>query len=343
MSDQIILDLSTQEIVECYNQLSKIEVKKFKDRKTAEGRLHGLAHIDTAKFLKAMKAVKVRPEIIAKYETELAAAAKEKEKAQARAEAQAAEKTNAAAKAAEEKTSRKGAKVKVVASDGEPADPEFAAAAKTLLDAQRKKKEKEQEDAGTEAPQRKRGHRNAPTELEPGSRAAAVLWFAQSQMRQHKTKNEDEVTTSTELARAAVTSTKEVVKQIDILVQLGYVTIEDDSTDPNDPFYYVTLTDKGSSFDIQAKQPGYPKGKEAREPRQPRVPRLPGAAPGPRSDKAGKKIYKLAKGNPRREGTHGWKSYNLVHDGMSFEEYIEAGGRATDLQWDLDHQFVELR
>lgn len=58
--------------------------------------------------------------------------------------------------------------------------------------------------------------------------------------------------------------------------------------------------------------------------------------------------------NPRKEGTHGWNSWNLlmacwkrnVDDGKgevaTYEEYIAEGGRPNDLQWDADHDYVKI-
>ena len=58
---------------------------------------------------------------------------------------------------------------------------------------------------------------------------------------------------------------------------------------------------------------------------------------------AGKRIFKLRKANPRREGTHGYRSWELLYDGMTYEEYLKAGGRRNDLQWDLDRNRVEVK
>lgn len=65
--------------------------------------------------------------------------------------------------------------------------------------------------------------------------------------------------------------------------------------------------------------------------------------PGPRSDFAGKRIYKAVKENPRKKGTNGFKSFELLQDGMTFEEYKIAGGRNQDLLWDVKHKFVEVK
>lgn len=70
--------------------------------------------------------------------------------------------------------------------------------------------------------------------------------------------------------------------------------------------------------------------------------------PGPKSKFLGKKIYLKVKENPRREGTHGHKSFEILKDlgfnrGMPYEEYKQLKGRNNDLQWDIDHGYVEVK
>jgi hypothetical protein len=64
--------------------------------------------------------------------------------------------------------------------------------------------------------------------------------------------------------------------------------------------------------------------------------------PGRVSQFAGKTIIRLVKGNPRREDTHGYNSWNLLKKGMTYEQYIAAGGRRVDLAWDLMKGNVKL-
>ena len=56
----------------------------------------------------------------------------------------------------------------------------------------------------------------------------------------------------------------------------------------------------------------------------------------------GKKLTASTQENPRREGTHGHKSMQLILDnpGITYEKFIELGGRANDLRWDMDHNNV---
>lgn len=94
--------------------------------------------------------------------------------------------------------------------------------------------------------------------------------------------------------------------------------------------------------DAQSTDAAAPKKEKAsKAPSSPSAPKAPRAAAS--SDDAGKKIYRIVKTNPRKENTWGWKSFNVVKDGMTVAEYLKAGGRRNDLAWDVDHKFLELR
>lgn len=59
---------------------------------------------------------------------------------------------------------------------------------------------------------------------------------------------------------------------------------------------------------------------------------------------AGTKFAPTKEVNPRRAGTHGWHSYNILlanPAGIEYSEYIAAGGRANDLAWDISHKYVK--
>lgn len=51
--------------------------------------------------------------------------------------------------------------------------------------------------------------------------------------------------------------------------------------------------------------------------------------------------------NPRRAGSHGFRSLQIIIDagdfGIKTEDYVKAGGRMNDLHWDVDHGNVEVR
>lgn len=55
------------------------------------------------------------------------------------------------------------------------------------------------------------------------------------------------------------------------------------------------------------------------------------------------KIIKKVSGNPRREGTFGYNSFQLIKSGMTVEQFVKKGGRLRDLHWDVDHEYVELK
>lgn len=46
--------------------------------------------------------------------------------------------------------------------------------------------------------------------------------------------------------------------------------------------------------------------------------------------------------NPRREGTHGHKSFEVIREnpGITYEDFLEKGGRLVDLKWDHDRANV---
>lgn len=64
---------------------------------------------------------------------------------------------------------------------------------------------------------------------------------------------------------------------------------------------------------------------------------------GKKSSLAGKYLYKLAKINPRRAGTHGWKSYEVLKDGMTYEQFTAAKGGSKHLLHDIEKGWVEAR
>ncbi len=64
---------------------------------------------------------------------------------------------------------------------------------------------------------------------------------------------------------------------------------------------------------------------------------------GKRSKFSGKRLFKLVKENPRRKGSCGYTSFNLIRDDMTYEEYRMLGGRSNDLQWDINHGYVAIK
>ena len=65
----------------------------------------------------------------------------------------------------------------------------------------------------------------------------------------------------------------------------------------------------------------------------------------PRASFKGKWIKLLVSENPRKEGSHGHNSFNVIlkHGAdMPYEEYIRQGGRLNDLKWDIDRNWAEV-
>lgn len=61
---------------------------------------------------------------------------------------------------------------------------------------------------------------------------------------------------------------------------------------------------------------------------------------------AGKTVFALQDVNPRRVGSHGFNSYEVIRgkkDGVPYAEYISGGGRPNDLKWDIAHKWAEVR
>ena len=54
------------------------------------------------------------------------------------------------------------------------------------------------------------------------------------------------------------------------------------------------------------------------------------------------KILTEGKKNPRRPGTNGHYSFSLMKDGMSYDEFIVAGGRSVDLAYDIEHGHIKM-
>ena len=61
---------------------------------------------------------------------------------------------------------------------------------------------------------------------------------------------------------------------------------------------------------------------------------------------AGRTLVAKVETNPRREGTHGHKSFSIIlaagKKGIKHEDYIAAGGRNNDLAWDIEHDSVSI-
>lgn len=77
-----------------------------------------------------------------------------------------------------------------------------------------------------------------------------------------------------------------------------------------------------------------------------KAPKVASGRKGRNSAFEGKAIH-LAEGvkaNPRRENTHGHRSMEIIigNPGITYEQFIAAGGRRVDLAWDIAHGNVKL-
>ena len=44
--------------------------------------------------------------------------------------------------------------------------------------------------------------------------------------------------------------------------------------------------------------------------------------------------------NPKREGCEGWRRFNLYKNGMKIRDFLSAGGKTIDLDWDRERGFI---
>ena len=54
-------------------------------------------------------------------------------------------------------------------------------------------------------------------------------------------------------------------------------------------------------------------------------------------------LHKLVKENPRREGTFGYKTWEKIRNGMTYQDAVEAGARNKDIRHDINMKRLELR
>src|SRR5262249_44522283 len=141
-------------------------------------------------------------------------------------------------------------------------------------------------------------------------------------------KREDFKRSSTDVAEKLNTNLNVVLKAAEQLARKKLITVEDDATEDQTKLTWYSLTPEGRAHKVEP-----PAEKQ----------KLPGSAPGPSPKFAGRFVFRLVKENPRRPGTHGYNSFKLISDGMTYEEYRRLGGRNNDLQWDIDHKWVEMR
>ena len=54
-------------------------------------------------------------------------------------------------------------------------------------------------------------------------------------------------------------------------------------------------------------------------------------------------ITVLAEKNPKRMNTASYNRFALYRDGMTVAEYLEAGGRKSDIRWDTERAFIAIQ
>jgi hypothetical protein len=86
------------------------------------------------------------------------------------------------------------------------------------------------------------------------------------------------------------------------------------------------------------------KAKIEKAPKEPKAPKEGGTRPRLSTVYAGKKLTAVHDENPRRTGTAGHKSMEIIrkHPGMTVDEFLNRGGRSNDLRWDIEKGNVKL-
>ena len=66
---------------------------------------------------------------------------------------------------------------------------------------------------------------------------------------------------------------------------------------------------------------------------------------GRKSSFQGQKLFPLAQENPRRKGSFGWRSFEVLRQkpGIEYAEFLADGGRRVDLAWDIKHGYVTAK
>lgn len=154
--------------------------------------------------------------------------------------------------------------------------------------------------------------------------------------------SKDETTSSAEVAKKIGALPEKVVVQCDEFAKQNLLHIEDDS-DGEDKFYYLHLTDLGKTCDVAAGEPGKGLGKAKKE----KAERATGGVKRERTtagkmDFSGLKVNRLVKDNPRREGSGRWQSFDKAKNGITFEEFIKAGGQKNHMIEMVNDLLIEM-
>lgn len=83
-----------------------------------------------------------------------------------------------------------------------------------------------------------------------------------------------------------------------------------------------------------------PEAKKANGKAKPKVINTPSDKTGVLKYDGDARIQLLAPKNPKRVGCEGWKRFNLYKNGMKIKDFVKAGGKTIDLDWDRDRGFI---
>ena len=131
-----------------------------------------------------------------------------------------------------------------------------------------------------------------------------------------------------------------------LMDRLKKATTEADGTD----IIAEALTAPKSKSNVKGEAEAAKKSnaKEPKAPKEPKAAKTPKEAKEPKGRASANKTIHIATAdgvNPRRAGTNGWNSFEIVrkNDGLTYAAYIAAGGRPKDLAWDIEHGYVTTK
>ena len=82
---------------------------------------------------------------------------------------------------------------------------------------------------------------------------------------------------------------------------------------------------------------------DAKTPPNPAEKKGDGAGRGRKSPYLGKRMYRKVKENPYRKDSIREKSWNLIKDGMLYEDFIKAGGDAGAVKFGVVKEHIEMK
>lgn len=105
------------------------------------------------------------------------------------------------------------------------------------------------------------------------------------------------------------------------------------------------LDEAGAKSGPEPKTEAAPKEGKPKPAKEKKSPKQTSSANGKRATFNGRKLFPLVKENPRRKGSHGHTSMEIIlkTPGIAYEAFIKAGGRRNDLTWDINAGNAEAR